>query len=303
MCLASVALGRSERFPFVIAANRDEFFARPAAPLDWWTAAPGQPPVLSGRDLTAGGTWLALTAAGRAALVTNVREPALLRAGAPSRGALPLDWCLDGETAAAFDARTRPAGYNGFNLLAFDAPAGDAWWLSNRADAPQALREKPGEGAGNGPGGRLDDSPDRGAAGGLHGLSNAALDTPWPKLVALNRRLAAALDAEPGLDALAERLWEALSDREIPPDSALPSTGVTLERERLLAPAFIHIRASDDDLLAEYGTRASTVVIVEAEGRPGGRRRAHVRERSFDRAGAVSRETGFVIDDWPLVPR
>ncbi|CAN5885390.1 hypothetical protein BH11PSE8_BH11PSE8_19100 [soil metagenome] len=92
MCLAALSIGQSARFPFVLASNRDEFFGRATESLAWWQPADGTPPVLSGRDLAGGGTWLGLNAAGRLALVTNVREPGRHLVASPSRGDLVLHW-------------------------------------------------------------------------------------------------------------------------------------------------------------------------------------------------------------------
>ena len=92
MCLVAFALDQSSRFPFVLAANRDEFFDRPAARLGWWEPAPGEMPILGGRDLQAGGTWLGLTAQGRLGLVTNVRNPAAMDNKAASRGEIVPRW-------------------------------------------------------------------------------------------------------------------------------------------------------------------------------------------------------------------
>src|SRR6185312_15955191 len=111
MCLAAFALNAHTRFPLVIAANRDEFFAREAAAMAWW---PDRPGVLAGRDLSAGGTWFGLTRSGRLALLTNVREPGRNDPAAPSRGALVLDWLSSDDDAPAF-AQRLAGGYNGFN--------------------------------------------------------------------------------------------------------------------------------------------------------------------------------------------
>jgi len=168
MCLAAFALEAHPRFPLVIAANRDEFFARAASPMAWWRS--GGIELLAGRDLSAGGTWFGLTRAGRLALLTNIREPGRNDPEAPSRGALVVDWLASGLAAPAFATAMKP-GYNGFNLVTADL-ARNAWhWISNRTAGAQPL------------------------AGGIHGLSNAALDTPWPKTVGIKAELAAALAA------------------------------------------------------------------------------------------------------------
>lgn len=238
MCLAAFALNAHPRFPLVIAANRDEFFARPAAQMAWWAE---QPDILAGRDLSAGGTWFGLTRAGRLALLTNVREPGRQDPAAPSRGALVVDWLKSRDDAADF-ARQLAGGYNGFNLVTADLARNRWHWISNRAPALVALGD------------------------GLHALSNAALDTPWPKTTGLRSALADALAQAVDADDLAERLLAALADPVPAPDAALPDTGVGLARERLLSPRFIRIPDPAQPRLALYGTRCSTLLIREADG-------------------------------------
>jgi uncharacterized protein with NRDE domain len=239
MCLAAFALNAHPRFPLVIAANRDEFFARPAAPMAWWRE---QPDLLAGRDLGAGGSWFGLTRGGRLALLTNVREPGRNDPAAPSRGALVLDALFHDGDAPAFAAGLAP-GYNGFNLVTGDLRRNTWHWISNRAAAPVAL------------------------APGLHALSNAALDTPWPKTLGLRAALADALERTDDARALAGQLLHALADATPAPDAALPDTGVGLARERLLSPRFIRIPDPERPGQAVYGTRCSTVLVREADGR------------------------------------
>lgn len=255
MCLAAFALNAHPRFPVVIAANRDEFFARPAAPMAWWRA--GETDLLSGRDLQAGGTWFGLTRSGRLALLTNVREPGRQVADAPSRGDLVVDWLTGSADAAAFVQTLRP-GYNGFNLVMADLARGTWHWHSNRAPSVVAL-------------------PD-----GVHGLSNALLDTPWPKTVGLKADVAAALASATSADALMDALLIALADGRRPPDEALPDTGVGLAREQQLSPRFVRM-TGPDGAEAVYGTRCSTVLVIEALAE--GRRRTRVLERTVDALG------------------
>ena len=250
MCLVAFSLGQHPRYPLVLIANRDEFFARPAAPLAWWDEVP----VLGGRDLQAGGGWLLLDRGGRLALVTNVREPGLEQPGLPSRGELPLA-ALRGEDLLTLAGEPR----NGFNLLSVDIAMGGARWISNR---PQP-RER-----------RL--------VAGLYGLSNAALDSPWPKVERLKQRLGEALAAE----LRDELLFAALADEQPAPDAQLPATGLPLERERQLSAAFIRI--AGDDGRAVYGTRCSTLVIAE---RQAGGLLLRVRERRFAAQGGVEGES------------
>lgn len=270
MCLAAFAIDAHPRFPLVIAANRDEAFDRPAAPMAWWRDERGLE-LLAGRDLTAGGTWFGLTRAGRLALLTNVREPGRFVAGAPSRGALVPAWLASTRDAAGF-VQDLTLSTNGFNLVLADLRR-PAWhWFSNRAPGPQAL------------------------SGGVHGLSNAALDTPWPKNLGLTQDLRTALTDSPDLATLQARLLAALADRQVAPDADLPDTGVGLVRERALSPRFIRIPSEQDPTLARYGTRCSTVLITE--------RRAQglhttVLERSVDAHGEWLPTVRHELPDWP----
>lgn len=271
MCLAAIASGLHPRFPWVLASNRDEFFNRAAAPLAWWQPVAGGEAVLGGRDLSAGGTWLALQRNGRLALVTNVREPGRHLADAPSRGDLVLQWLHDA------DLRAQPAQLlhpprNGFNLLGVDlAQGGQGLWLSNRGGPAQAL------------------------AGGVHGLSNAALDTPWPKVLQLKRQLSEAVSAAESADGLSDAVWAALGDRRTAPDDELPRTGVPLERERALSALCIRITEPGTDR-AVYGTRCSTVVLLEHRG---AQRLVHVRERTLDEWGQVQGEVSETFEVTP----
>lgn len=265
MCLAAFALNAHPRFPVVIAANRDEFFARPAAPMDWWSARGVR--VLSGRDLEAGGTWFGLTPGGRLALLTNVREPGRQLAGAPSRGALVLDWLTGAASAEAF-VKALPGGLNGFNLVTADRAGGPWHWASNRAPGPVPLRD------------------------GVHGLSNALLDTPWPKTVGLQAEVASALAGETTAGALAQRLLAALADDRLAPDDALPDTGVGLARERLLSPRFVRIEAPAGGA-AVYGTRCSTVLVTHTL--PAGGCQTLVLERTVDAHGHWQAPRQFLL--------
>lgn len=266
MCLAVLALDASRRFPLVIAANRDEFFDRPAARLAWWRPDPAAPEILGGRDLTAGGSWLGLTLQGRLALVTNVRDPARQDPQAPSRGELVPMWLRGDLPLDRFWPRIAMGGYNGFNLIAADFAAGTCHWMSNTQAMPRAV--------------------DR----GIHGLSNALLDTPWPKVQQLKSRLGEALHACGSADELADELFDALADRQPAPEESLPRTGVSLEWERVLSSAFI--RTED----GRYGTRCSTLVITE---RINKRLVTHVLERSYTARPGVALLRRLTLRNWP----
>ncbi|MHB8722079.1 MAG: NRDE family protein [Steroidobacteraceae bacterium] len=228
MCLVLVVWRAHPRYSCLVAANRDEFHARPAVPAGWW---PHRPQILAGRDLEAGGTWLGLARTGRFAALTNFRDPEPRRVQAPSRGALVTSMLESGATVAEGLAYLREvgAGYNAFNLIFSDG---------ERLGIYESVR---GAGRELGP--------------GIYGLSNHLLDTPWPKVQNAKSRLQAALD---DLSDTAP-LLDLLRDDRPAPDALLPRTGVSLEWERLLSSAFV--RAPD------YGTRCSTIIRIEAAGR------------------------------------
>jgi uncharacterized protein with NRDE domain len=267
MCLIALALEQHRRWPLVIAANRDEFLHRPAAALDWWRPAPAAAPLLGGRDLQAGGTWMGLAANGRLAMLTNVRDLARHQATAPSRGRVVPEWLATPHSANAYWRQIASRRHNPSNLLAADIGLRQWWWADDQAGAPQAL----------GP--------------GLYGLSNAALDTPWPKVRRLKQALAEAIDVSVSLVALEAALFAALADRSAAPDDALPDTGVGLERERWFAPAFI--RTPD----GRYGTRCSTLLIGEPGTDGLG---VHVIERVFNAAGRAVTQRRASLPCWPL---
>jgi uncharacterized protein with NRDE domain len=230
-----------------LAANRDEFYARPAAPLTWWS---GAPQILAGRDLQGGGTWLGITRSGRFAALTNFRAPGAIRAAAPSRGALVAGFLQDHCSPADYLAHLAAHAemYSGFNLLVGDLAQGELSWFNNCAAAQHNRAATPQPGAQN-------------LAAGCYGLSNALLDTPWPKVQACKAALRACLATPPGDSSPAaqrEALLDMMHDGRIAPDAALPDTGLTLERERALSAAYIS--------LPDYGTRCTTILQVSASG-------------------------------------
>jgi uncharacterized protein with NRDE domain len=248
MCLALIAFAVHPRYRIVVAANRDEFHARTAAPSAWWAEG-----FLAGRDLEAGGTWLGVSRHGRFALLTNVRDPSPHDPHAPSRGTLVPNLLSSREPlSAALPAQVQAgARHNGFNLVAGDLH--ELLWGSNRAAAPLALEP------------------------GFYGVSNHLLDTPWPKVErtkAAFRRWCQEEDmSDDGSDDL-EPVLGLLHDTERAPDADLPATGVTLERERMLSAPFI--------VGGDYGTRCSTVLTITPDGN------AHWIERSFDSGGTAT---------------
>ncbi len=209
MCLIVVGWRAHPDYPLVVAANRDEFYARPTADAAAW---PDAPDIFGGLDREAGGTWLGIRRDGRFAAVTNVREPGMAK-GERSRGALTRAFLLGDKPALDYARSLDGNLYSGFNLLLSDGA--QLVYCSNRDGAPRLLPP------------------------GIYGLSNHLLDSPWPKLLTARRHFAAALPALPADEAL----FALLADDEIVPDDELPQTGVPLEWERLLSAVFVK---SDD---------------------------------------------------------
>jgi uncharacterized protein with NRDE domain len=254
VCLLGVAVAAHPRFPLVIAANRDEFYARPTARAGWWDDAPG---VLAGRDLEHGGTWLGVTRTGRLAALTNFRDPSAVKRAAPSRGLLVSGYLTGAQSARDYLGRVArsAAEYNDFNLLV--GTPDEILCLESRTGEIRALDQ------------------------GVHGLSNALLDTPWPKVVRLRQALAdriATVDGE--LDP--DRLLPLLTDPAMARDEDLPRTGVAQDLERSLSAAFIR--------LPRYGTRCSTIVCVDAHGRLG------FVERAYGPSGAMPPDVRVSFD-------
>ncbi len=229
MCLVLVALDWHAEYSLIVAANRDEFYDRPAMRADFWADTPS---VLAGRDLQAGGTWLGVNRRGRFAAVTNYRQGRREPPAPRSRGRLVSDFLTT--MAPPADYIGRVAGdahlYAGFNLIAGER--GELYYYSNRNGPPRAL------------------------APGVYGLSNHLLDTPWPKVTSAKNALGDLL-ARRGPELTAD-LLALLADRTRPPDESLPRTSVGRDWERLLSSAFI--------VSGEYGTRSSTVLLVGRDG-------------------------------------
>lgn len=198
------------------------------------------PYVVAGRDLEAGGTWLGATDGGRFAAVTNVREPERTK-GPRSRGRLTQDFLTGSVSPADFAAGVDGDAFSGFNLLVADAET--LCYRSNRDGAARVL------------------------PAGIYGVSNHLLDTPWPKLTTAKTRFAEALEHLP----LEEPFFDLLADDEMVRDEYLPATGIPLEWERRLSAIFVRS--------ADYGTRASTLLMRRADGS------GLLVERSFDAGG------------------
>lgn len=229
MCLIVFAYRTHPEYRLIVAANRDEFYARPTATAGFW---PDCPAVLAGRDMEQLGTWLGVTRTGRFAALTNYRDPKAIVPDALSRGGLVSDF-LCGDLAPAeylLQVQKTARRYSGFNLLVGDSES--LWYYSNRTDEAAALSD------------------------GIHSLSNALLDSPWPKAEHAKACMASCLGSSGAV--LEAGLFGLLGDDTRYADEQLPDTGVDLAMERLLSSIFI---ASPD-----YGTRSSTVLLIDNAG-------------------------------------
>lgn len=234
MCLIVFAWRVVPGAPLIAAANRDEYYDRPAAAAGAW---PENPKIYAGRDLKGGGSWMGITQEGphgpKFAALTNIRGPQERRTDAPSRGALVADYLSGDLDAPQYIAKISETSgdYNGFNLVLGDRER--LFWFSNR--------------------GMDDERNGKELAPGIYGISNSLLDAPWPKVVRTKAQFASLLCQGAPEDAF----FEMLADTTRAPDLRLPDTGIELDLERVLSAVCIET--------AGYGTRTSTVVKLYAD--------------------------------------
>ncbi|GAB3023957.1 NRDE family protein [Bowmanella dokdonensis] len=246
MCILFVAVEQHQDYPLLLAANRDEFFARPTRMSGFW---PEHPQLLAGRDLEAGGSWMGLTTTGRLAALTNIRNPARVESEKHSRGHLVTGYLTGSQTPVEYQQTLSSSRnqYNGFNLLF--GRLTDLWIYNNHLDQTVRLEK------------------------GVHGLSNADIHSVWPKTSLGVEKLADHCRQEnPDTDSL----FALLRDETRAPDHMLPNTGVSMEWEQRLSSIFIRGE--------EYGTRSSTLLLVDRRGR------ARWLERTFDNRGEMQAE-------------
>jgi uncharacterized protein with NRDE domain len=247
MCLIVMAVGQHPDYPLVLAANRDEFHARPAADAAWWN---DHPDILGGRDLQAGGTWLAVSRQGRLATVTNFRDAKLPESGPRSRGHLVTDFLESASGPDEYLDCIDEDAYAGFNLIV--AIKDSVAYLSNREDGKRSL------------------SP------GIYGLSNALLDGPWDKVERIKERLGELIRHDL-VDV--ESLARLMDDRQRGPADEVEHGRLDFETAHAITAPFI--------VLPEYGTRCTTVVLVDNDGR------WRFFERRFDNQGRRTGESDF----------
>jgi uncharacterized protein with NRDE domain len=267
MCLLVLAWRTHPRYRLIVAANRDEYHARPTAPMAVWQDAPD---MLAGRDLSAQGTWLAVDRQRRFGIITNFRDVQARRPDAPSRGGLIPEWLRQAIAPEALLGQLEPDAqrYAGFNLLLNDADS--LYYASNRAPKFSRALEP-----------------------GVYGLSNLLLDTPWPKLTRVRAEFeqwlaeqSAAHTTSP--DAAGERLFAMLADRTRSlPDARAGARPLPAEWVEVLSSPFV--------VHPLFGTRCSTLAMIGYDDS------LYIQERRFDAAGDTVGQNGWTLapGEWP----
>jgi uncharacterized protein with NRDE domain len=251
MCLILFAWNSHPDYRLVVAANRDEFYERPSIPLSWW---PNSPNILAGKDaadvIGSSGTWMGLSASGKFSALTNIRAPSEKNPLLRTRGELTTHF-LESDlspTEYVHEKSRKFQQYNGFNLLIGDfSQVGEysLQWLSNRVLVDGQIKN-------------MQRLTSKSLSAGVYGLSNAMLDTPWPKVTHRVSAFAQTLAMDSGKLDKVDRYLDILNHEEIALDNQLPATGVSLDWERTLSAAFIKTE--------NYGTRASSVLRIRNDG-------------------------------------
>lgn len=259
MCLLIFAHRISPRYPLLVAANRDEFYERPTRASEFWSEYPS---VLAGRDENLGGTWMGTTKDGRFAAVTNFRDPQTPPSNVRSRGGLPLNFLSSQTSPEQYlcDISENADQYAGFNLLLGD-PDG-LWYFCNRSTGGDHPPDQPRE-----------------LQPGIYGLSNAHLDTPWPKVALGKQRLERLLLESDDIEH--DQLQKLVNDESPAPQAQLERLGMNTDMEQMLSAQFIRAQA--------YGTRSTTTLWRDRQGK------ASWRELSYDPKG---QRVGNVQEDF-----
>ncbi|MFK7948869.1 MAG: NRDE family protein [Saprospiraceae bacterium] len=237
MCLITFAYKKHKKYKLIIVANRDEFYQRPTATANWWN---DEPTILAGRDLKGNGTWMGFNKNGRFSALTNYRNGFNEKKNAPSRGDLVTSFLLSQNDSLEYLQQLTESAdsYNGYNLLTFDGK--NLAYYSNQIEQPTILES------------------------GIYGLSNSTLDIGWPKVNKATSGLKTLLQQE---NFQIDDAFTIMQNRAIASDNALPNTNIPMKWERLLSSMYIES--------PEYGTRCSTVFLLDYDGN------YHFEERSY----------------------
>lgn len=231
MCLIAFANHVHPNYPLLLLANRDEFYMRPTRNAQFWTPEL-HPEILAGKDLQAGGTWLGITKTGKWAALTNYRDIRNIKPNAPSRGEIVLHLLQTNISPEKYlmQISKNAKEYNGFNLLVGDKTG--IFHYSNESDKITVIED------------------------GIYGLSNALLNTPWPKLQSAKNELAKCIHEN---NLTPSSLFGILNNENLADDSQLPQTGLSVEMERAVSPIFIKTE--------KYGTRCSSILMIDKSGK------------------------------------
>lgn len=248
MCILFVAVNQHKDYPLIIAANRDEFFKRETAQSALWDGEQG---IIAGRDLQAGGTWMGINKQGYIASLTNIRDPQKIDPNAITRGELVSHYLQKPINDYYQTLSASKNNYNGYNLLF-------GKWnklavYNNHLDQIQQLTD------------------------GYYGLSNASLNSPWPKINKGVNKLEEY--CQDGHDINPDILFKLLLDKSLAPDEDLPQTGIPIDWERRLSSIFI--------VGEEYGTRSSTVLKVDKQ------QNVQWHERTYDNTATCTSSQSF----------
>lgn len=230
MCLITFAYKKHPKYELILAGNRDEFYGRPTRAARFWTDE-GHPDILAGKDLEAGGTWLGIHKDGRWGALTNYRDPTVIKEDPPSRGELVINYLTSDSSAIEYlqSLSSSAQDYNGFNLLLWDS--GHFYHFSNQSKRMTIIEP------------------------GIHGISNALLDTSWPKLNKANNKMEDLISSE---NINKDELFDLLMDQTKAEDEDLPVTGIPRDLEKAISPIFIKTE--------NYGTRCSTLLLIDKNG-------------------------------------
>ena len=245
MCLILLAYKQHPKYKLILIANRDEFYERPTKEAQWWSS---KEEILAGKDLEGGGSWLGINRSGKFAALTNYRDPFNIKNKAPTRGHLVTNYLENRQDDITYmgSLERRGHSYNGFNLLFGDA--NQVNYYSNYHKSVMGLEA------------------------GIYGLSNALLDTPWPKVVKGKEKLKRLI--ENGNDFSIENAFENLCDSALAEDDKLPDTGIGYDREKAISSMFIET--------SDYGTRCSSIILIDYDNK------VSFHEKSYIPEGYVS---------------
>ncbi|MFP8489252.1 NRDE family protein [Gracilimonas sp. Q87] len=230
MCLITFAYKKHLKYELILAGNRDEFYGRPTRSAQFWTEE-GHSDILAGKDLEAGGTWLGIHKDGRWGALTNYRDPTVIKEDPPSRGELVMNYLTSDNSAIEYlqNLSTTAQDYNGFNLLLWDN--GHFYHFSNQSKRMTTIEP------------------------GVHGISNALLDTSWPKVDSANEQMKKLISSD---EINKEELFELLLDQSKANDEDLPVTGIPRDLEKAISSIFIKTE--------NYGTRCSSILLIDKNG-------------------------------------